>query len=224
MKIVLISDTHGLHRKIGYGGYNGCPPLPEGDILIHAGDVGESKHDVRDFMQWLEELDYVRKFFIAGNHDRYIANKADDFRTRVKHYKTITYLEDQAVNFDGYTIYGSPWTRNLPSWAYQVDDEDAKECWSNIPITTDILVTHGPPYGVMDQVCKHNLRGREDASVGCKALLERVKVVKPKLHVFGHIHEGRGIQTDGDTTFINASVLDENYYHWPAKAITFEID
>ncbi len=226
MRIVLISDTHGLHQDIGANrrSYNGVsPPLPKGDMIIHSGDLGESKADTRNFLHWFAGLkDYRYKIFIAGNHDRYVEGAPDDFLSYSNHYRSITYLEDSSVEIEGLKIYGSPYTRNLPSWAFQVKDgEEAVKHWSKIPDDTDILVTHGPPYGILDEVI--NLRGRTDRSVGCKSLRERVEEVKPKLHVFGHIHEGRGTELRNGTTFINASMLDENYYFWPSEAFTFDI-
>lgn len=220
MKVLLLSDTHGLHALLPN-------TLPEADVIVHAGDLGENKTDTRNFLHWFDTLNYRYKLFIAGNHDKYIQFNMEEFYHYHDYYRRrkqfgegqIKFLFDEGIEIDGLVFYGSPWTRNLPRWAFQVQDgEDAEKVWAKIPMETDVLITHGPAYGIGDEVHPQFLRGREDAHVGCKALLERIKVVKPRIHVFGHIHEGRGIY-NGDiedvgvpgVISINASVIDENY-------------
>lgn len=216
MRVLLISDTHGMHGRL-------TMPFPDADIIIHAGDLGENMTDTRNFLHWFDSLPYKYKVFIAGNHDKFIENRLEDFYHYLDYYRRrkkegegrITFLFDQTYEVEGIKIYGSPWTRNLPNWAFQVLDENAKKMWAKIPDDTDILVTHGPAYGIGDEVSPAMVRGREDAHVGCKALLERVKEVKSKIHVFGHIHEGVGLHTDIEgVQSVNASVVDENYHFW----------
>lgn len=216
MQVVLISDTHGMHGILNL-------PLPEGDIIIHSGDLGENMTDTRNFLHWFDSLPHKYKIFIAGNHDKFIERRLEDFYHYYDYYRRrkkegegqITFLFDQMVEFEGVKIYGSPWTRNLPNWAFQVADDQAAKCWSKVPDDIDILVTHGPAYGIGDAVSPQYLRGREDPHVGCKALLARVKEVKPKIHVFGHIHEGAGVHCDIEgVKSVNASVLDENYHFY----------
>ena len=216
MEVLLISDTHGKHGLLSH-------PLPKADMIIHAGDIGEHQWDTRNFLSWFHELPYKYKVFIAGNHDKWIERDLDNFYHYYDYYRhkrsegngRMKFLFDQTYEVEGIKIYGSPWTRNLPSWAFQVPDENATKLWAKIPDDTDILITHGPAYGIGDAVSEQMLRGREDPHVGCKALLERVKEVKPKIHVFGHIHEGAGLHCDIEgVKSVNASVLDENYYFY----------
>lgn len=225
MKLVIISDTHGMHEKIGSGKWGAPPPLPEGDLLIHCGDLSENQQEARNFLSWFEDLDYKYKIFIAGNHDRWVQNQMDQFLKYYHHYKTIKFLYDSYQEVEGLKIYGSPWTRNLPRWAFQVEDgEDARKCWNLIPNDTDVLVTHGPAYGIGDRLHEQFRRPGEDIHVGCVSLLEKVTEIKPILHVFGHIHEGRGTSNKIEgVTSINASMVDENYFFYPAPAFEFTI-
>lgn len=212
MKITAISDTHGKHSLL--------PKLAGGDVLIHAGDVGESKADTRNFLHWLDDQDYDFKVFIAGNHDRYIEDRFEDFMSYVNHYKCVTYLYDSFVIINDIKIYGAPWSRNLPRWAFQLPDENAKDKWSQIPFDTDILITHGPAYRKLDRLMYPRLN--EDPHVGCKQLSSRIDDIDPKYHIFGHIHEDYGIWTERFTTFINASCADINY-QMANPPINFEI-
>lgn len=211
MKITAISDTHGKHSEL---------KLPGGGILIHAGDVGESKSDTRNFLHWLDSQDYDFKVFIAGNHDRYIEDRFDDFMSYVNHYKSLVYLQDDFVIINGIKIYGAPWSRNLPRWAFQLLDEHAEAKWNQIPADTDILVTHGPAYGHGDLLMYPRMG--EDPKCGCKALGSRIWELSIGWHIFGHIHEDYGVTDDVFTQFINASSVDINY-QVVNEPINFEI-
>jgi hypothetical protein len=109
--------------------------------------------------------------------------------------------EDQQL-----VIYGTPWQPEFFNWAFNLPrGEKLKEKWDMIPVDTDILITHGPPFGKLDYVRYGN------ENVGCEELMKRVEEIKPKIHVFGHIHEGYGYVFDGNTHYINASVLNDRY-------------
>ena len=132
----------------------------------------------------------------------------------LKLYKWFEYLQDDLFmvgkNYDDMVkIYGSPWQPEFYNWAFNLPrmGEELKHKWDMIPMNTDILVTHGPAWGYVDKIVG------QTTNLGCELLTDRIKVVKPKIHVCGHIHSAYGYVFDGDTHFINASVLNEQYYY-----------
>ena len=215
MKITFISDTHNKHRFV-------TNDLPGGDLLIHAGDISSMgyEHEIREFCKWFNNIDnYTHKVFIAGNHDWGFQNNTEKVKEILEFYENITYLQDNEVlvGEDMVNVYGSPWQPEFYNWAFNLPRQgvELKEKWDNIPNNTDILITHGPAYGYVDKVI-----GRTE-NLGCELLTERIKDFKPKIHVCGHIHTGYGYTFDGDTHYINASVLNESYvYH--NKPLTIE--
>lgn len=197
MKIVLISDTHGRHERL---------KLPEGDMIIHAGDVGMrgNKQESLDFMNWFSSLDYTYKVFIAGNHDFYFEKTSSDELKKLIP-ENVMYLNDSGVTIEGLKLWGSPVQPWFFDWAFnRYRGAEIKRHWDLIPQDTDILITHGPAHGVLDKV----VRGPR---VGCEELIKRIQTVKPELFVFGHIHEAYGQYKIQKTLFVNASVLDERY-------------
>lgn len=232
MLVTLISDTHDQHRSVN---------LPGGDLLIHTGDFmtsGYSKSQAEDFFKWMEYQDYDDIVFIAGNHDRIMQNEPDAMKGILDGYKCIDYLEDTELVLYGdgpngdlpennIRIYGSPWQPEFYDWAFNLprNGDVLKSKWDAIPTNTDILLTHGPAWGILDEV--YNRRG---VHLGCELLTERIAVVKPKIHVCGHIHSGHGYYFDGTTHFFNASVLNESYeykhniWHFEWDSITNEIN
>ena len=226
LKISLISDTHTKHDRIvtSKSLRNSKHPLdlPGGDLLIHAGDFmnsGYNKTEALDFFKWYDEIDnYDTKVFIAGNHDRWMQNFAEEAKGMLTGYKTIEYLEDDwmGMYFDGHNgdmpeenvrIYGSPWQPWFHDWAFNLprNGEEMKARWDAIPDNIDILVTHGPAFGYLD------IPGGQNTRVGCEMLRERVDAFRPKIHVCGHIHGSWGHYFNGHTHFFNAAVLDERY-------------
>jgi len=195
MKIVCISDTHEMHGEL---------KVPDGDILIHAGDFtgrGEARA-IRKFDDWLGTLPHIHKIIIAGNHD--FLFESDPKRARAL-LTNCTYLEDDETDVEGLRIYGSPWQPWFYDWAFNLQrGAEIKRKWDKIPIGIDILITHGPPAGYGDE-CERGER------VGCIELLTAIKRTKPKYHIFGHIHENPGVWTNSGTTFINASSCNLNY-------------
>lgn len=202
MKIVCISDTHGLHKSMEH-------EMPDGDVLCVAGDITNIGHrdDVESFAAWLKKLPYKKKFVIAGNHDWCFANrKKDKAPIWLMADETIIYLQDTEFIYEGIKFYGSPWQPRFYDWAFNLDrGADIKEKWDLIPIDTDVLITHGPPIGIRDHV---PFTGK---NVGCLDLLDRIVDVRPKLHVFGHTHHEHGFTERGSTTFVNASICNEKY-------------
>ncbi len=194
MRIVLISDTHGRHREL---------VVPDGDMLIHAGDFTlNSKPDwiYRHFNIWLGELPHRHKIVIPGNHDFLLEDP--------KERRIITnavLLVDSGVEVEGIKIWGSPTTPLYGGAFGKSRPEDRRKLWAQIPDGLDILITHGPPFAILDH--SKSSERRE----GCPQLLEAVFRVLPRLHVFGHIHHGYGMLRTTDTLFVNASLLDEDY-------------
>ena len=204
-RLTFISDTHSKHKEI-------TKDLPGGDILLCAGDISSMgyKHEIREFCKWFDKINnYDHKIFIAGNHDWLFQRNPELAREIVNSYKTITYLQDETVNIDGINIYGSPWQPEFYNWAFNLprNGEEISNKWNMIPENTDILITHGPAWGYLD-----NIYGRID-KLGCELLAERIEKINPKIHLCGHIHTGHGHRFNGKTHFINAAVLDERYVY-----------
>jgi Icc-related predicted phosphoesterase len=200
MKIVTISDTHGKHHEL-------TKDLTEADIIIHAGDctnVGKD-YELLNFLDWFGGLPYKHKIFIAGNHDFYFEDN-NDIAQKYKD-KGVIYLMDQMVEVEGLKIYGSPWQPRFYDWAFNVNrGEEIAKKWAGIPEGLDILVTHGPAFGILDDTV-NGMR------VGCEELYKKIFEVKPKYHICGHIHYARGYRAFDGVTFINAACLGENYQY-----------
>ncbi|KAG7455912.1 hypothetical protein MATL_G00246130 [Megalops atlanticus] len=219
-RFVCISDTHSRTDAI---------QMPFGDVFIHAGDFTELglPSEVKKFNDWLGTLPYEIKIVIAGNHEltfdqEFMADliKQDFYyfpsasKLKPENYENVQslltnciYLQDSEVTVRGLRIYGTPWQPWYYGWGFNLPRGQALlDKWNQIPDTTDILITHCPPLGFLDWVPRKMQR------VGCVELLNTVqRRVQPKLHVFGHIHEGYGMMTDGATTFVNASACTVNF-------------
>jgi Icc-related predicted phosphoesterase len=218
-RITLISDSHNKHNLL-----NGF--LPGGDLLIHAGDISSRgyTHEIENFAKWYDKINnYDSKVFICGNHDFGFQDDAEKVKGLLTGYKNIDYLQDDWMMVgEEYErmvkIWGSPWQPEFHNWAFNLPrGEKLKEKWDMIPVDTDILITHGPPMGKLDYVPYDNV------NVGCEDLLTRIQDIKPKIHVFGHIHEGYGYVFDGNTHFINAAVLNGRY-EYQNKPLTIDWD
>ncbi|MDP4164525.1 MAG: metallophosphoesterase [Bacillota bacterium] len=199
MIIDCISDLHGYY-----------PKLDGGDLLIVAGDLAENDREISyvEFMDWFYAQPYERKILIAGNHDNFIAKFGFNM------FENSTYLCDSGTEFKGVKIWGSPWTKsffgmNRHCKAFTVgSDDELKEKWDLIPMDTNILVTHCPPWGILDRIPKENLGSISLANL----VFDPKRMCILKLHVFGHIHEWGGQMVDAvKLNFVNASIMDENY-------------
>ncbi len=178
----------------------------QGDLIIHAGDISNvgKEAGVIAFLDWFQNLNFKHKIFIAGNHDFYF-ERATDEEIQNLIPKEIIYLNDSGTEIDGIHIWGSPIQPWFHDWAFNRQrGADIKKHWDLIPQQTDILVTHGPPFGILDATMRQQ-------NVGCDDLFEKVKVVAPKIHAFGHIHEAYGIRELEGVKYINASVLNLQY-------------
>lgn len=198
MRLVVISDTHSLHDKID--------SLPDGDVLVHAGDFMNSGYDPQDissFNRWLGEQPFKHRVVIAGNHDRYFQAAPQQAQALLTN---AIYLENSGVTIDGVSFWGSPYTPEFLHWAFMYPQGPAARLyWDQIPANLDVLITHGPPYGILDQTAPG------EAHLGCEELLHAIEQKKPKVHLFGHIHGGAGTFQNESTRFVNAAYLNERY-------------
>ena len=198
MKICIISDTHNKHKRLA--------KLPDADVIIHCGDftsMGHS-HEIVEFMKWYSKLPYKHKIIIAGNHDWLF--ETNHLLALEKVPENVIYLEDGEIIIDGIKFYGTPVQLPFMNWAFNRPEEKLKKHWGAIPDDTDVLITHQPPFGLMDWSVYDKIH------TGSPSLYkEVVERIKPRVHCFGHIHSGHGIKVIEDITFINASNLDEDY-------------
>lgn len=192
MKIVCISDTHELHRDL---------VVPPGDVLIHAGDFtffGKGTKAIVDFNSWLGELPHRWKIITCGNHE--FAIEADPGLRRLIT-NGILLLNESAMVGQA-KVWASPLTQHYGGAFGRSNVADRVRAYASIPLDTDILVTHGPPYGVLDES-----PSEYPGPAGDWELREAVMRVRPKLHVFGHVHSGYGVRATRHTAFVNAALF-----------------
>lgn len=201
MRIVTVSDTHGMHDQV---------TIPEGDVLIHSGDCTDDAGQtaLRNFLIWFEKQPCEHKVLVAGNHDWAFEKWSDLARLMVKEVApSVNYLQGSGLNIGDVLFWGSPITPEFCGWAFNRQrGAEIKAHWDHIPRGVDVLVTHGPPHGILDYNPGDKLH------CGCEDLRDAVQLHRPKLHVFGHIHAGYGWSKNEHTTFINAACCDERYY------------
>lgn len=213
VRIGFISDTHGKHREL---------ELMDCDILVHSGDItvrGE-KETVIDFNRWLYTVSAEHKIVIAGNHDWCLEKEYKENNNEYIHtlLNNCHYLCNSSVKVCGIKFWGSPFTPYFHGWAFNQYENELKRTWAKIPLDTDVLVTHGPAYKLLDLTY-------DDINVGCRHLLEKIKEIKPKIHAFGHLHEqGNKQLIVDDTMFINACNLDLTYKVINIKPIYIELE
>lgn len=224
MRIVFLSDTHNLHRQIS---------IPDGDVLVHAGDAGEdgTRDEIEDFVDWLSSLPHRHKIFVGGNHDEIAEEEPSIVTGPGVHHLWDSEVTIDGIRFYGspWRVVGQdrieqvmkagqkrelkrkrgllPSGENLErKWsAFMVSETWADLFWHEIPEGVDVLVTHMPPFGVLDW------RGK---CGGSPALLHHIKRAKPRLHVFGHIHGDGGKSmtlSDLPTTFLNVASCADAY-------------
>lgn len=215
-KIVAISDTHG--RTI--------PNLPKGDILISAGDWsgrGTFEETFR-FIRWMESIrnNYKHIVCVPGNHDRWIQDNLSLAMEEFANSDLILLVDDFTI-IEGIKIYGHPWTPIFHNWAFNADDKKRKKLLSNIPNDVDVLVSHGPPYGLLDELDEYG--SEPGLNVGCQYLRDLVdnKSNKFQLLIAGHIHNQSGIIKHNNKLIVNAASLNEQYeIQDPYKVIYLE--
>lgn len=199
MRIVATADLHGS-----------LPDIPECDLLLIAGDICPmDNHEksyqalwlVAEFRPWLLRQPARHIVFIGGNHD--FVCQMEGFEVEAAKFGA-TYLQDSLLEIEGLRIWGTPWVRTHPRWAFHLSDAEGRERFRQIPESADIILSHGPVAGILDDV-----RGE---STGSSSLASQLQRVSPLLFISGHIHEcgGRAEQI-GETTFVNASRMDKDY-------------
>lgn len=196
MKIICISDTHNKHKEI---------IIPQGDLIIHAGDFTEAgtKAETFDFLKWFSALPHQHKILIAGNHDFYLEKHESNLENIIP--KNIHYLRDSGISIGNFNFWGSPVTPGEGRWAFtRKRGSEILKHWEKIPKDTDFLITHTPPYKILDEI-------ENKQHIGCQQLIRKLKELKLAHHIFGHIHDDYGIVRTSDTTFVNASSLDGKY-------------
>lgn len=212
LRVVCISDTHSQHRRLS--------SLPRGDVLVHAGDLTlrGDESELVDFAHWYAEIEgFERKICIAGNHDLgldvercgalKLPSAKSAFLEALQKDNRCVYLEDSGVDVRSISFWGSPWQPYYCDWCFNVArGEPCRAKWRAIPSNVDVLLTHGPPLGRAD-LCESGARA------GCLDLLEEIQTrIRPKVNIFGHIHEAyKDLSSDGHTDFVNAASCDLNY-------------
>jgi predicted phosphodiesterase len=190
MHILHLSDTHNQHRQLGN--------LPAADVIIHSGDISfaGTGEEVMDFIEWFGSLNYQYKIFIAGNHDYALEGITPE---RIQRFlpDSCFYLYNSGITINGIHFWG------IPFFFSPDETNSVTETIEFIPDDTDVLITHRPPYGILDQ--SNNIR------FGCTDLLQAVTRIRPAYHLFGHIHDAYGIEKQKRTTFANAAVVDAEY-------------
>jgi Icc-related predicted phosphoesterase len=199
MKIVAISDTHNKHRVIN---------IPKCDILIHAGDATSTgdKHQIEHFFKWYAEQDAKYILFTPGNHDWMFQTHPEEARRLCDKYDVIL-LQDSGIELEGIKFWGMPWTPFFCNWAFNAyRGNDITKYVNLIPENTEVLITHGPRMGILDEV------PRDNEKVGCYDLGRRIdQLLSLKLHVCGHIHHSSGEHYFNGVKYINAAMCDEMY-------------
>ena len=208
MKFVTIADTHNQHNRL---------TLPKADVLIHAGDVSMrgTEPEIIDFLNWFSKQDFQYKILVAGNHDFYFERASEEQINKILP-SNIIYLKDSGVTINDISIWGSPITPWFFNWAFNRHrGEPIQRHWDMIPDNTDILITHGPVFKVLDKT-------KKGQHTGCEDLLNKINEINPKVHICGHIHEDYGTAETAGIKFINASVLNEKY-ELKNKPVIFEL-
>ena len=200
MKIHHISDTHGLHNDI---------LLPDNiDIIVHSGDCSNKRNpcfnekEVIDFAKWFSSLSVKHKIFVPGNHDSSIESGLikDSFFSNLG----INILNNSGISIDGIEFWGSPYTKKFNDWSFMLEDNSLKYVWDLIPVTTNVLITHGPPEGILDRVFSDN---DDIISVGSQTLYNKIKSLNLSAHLFGHIHSEEIVKNNGEVIKINNSAV-----------------
>lgn len=204
MKIICISDTHNLHRELN---------VPPGDVVIHAGDFSEagSQSETLEFLKWFSSLPHPHKILVAGNHDFYLEKHPEKLDQIIP--GNVHYLIESGISIENVKFWGAPFTPGDGHWAFnRKRGADIRQNWNLIPEDTNILITHSPPFGILDEL--DNKR-----HIGCEELGKRIKKLKIPHHIFGHVHNDYGVVRTGDTMFINSSSLDGRYRHINAPTV-----
>lgn len=195
LRLVCLSDTHNLHDQL---------EVPDGDVLLHAGDFtgGGTAAEIEAFGAFLAGLPHREKVVIAGNHDFLFEWEPERARALLGE---VTYLQDSGARIEGLHVWGSPWQPWFNDWAFNLPrGAPLAERWALVPESVDVLLTHGPPRGVLDTTF-------DGKAVGCEELEVARARIRPRLHLFGHIHEAYGTHREDGILSVNASNCDPRY-------------
>ena len=196
MRIVVTSDTHGKHDELAE---------MSGDVLIHCGDFCDGFHpdedDIRRIDNWFGRQQFRKILCTGGNHDFVAQDHSGDEPL----FENASYLVDEGLVFEGVRFYGAPWVPMLQSWAYYLSDDELFAKWSLIPSDTDVLITHTPPWHILDSPRDPEIH------CGCSHLAARISELHLKLHCFGHNHASYGRVDHDGMTYLNASAVDSNF-------------
>lgn len=189
------------------------PPLPEGDVLVFAGDATSAgeRSTYESFDEWLGRQPFKYRIAVPGNHDFQVNHSGPPWPV---HFMNATTLIDSGVTIEGVRFYGSPWTPRFGFWAWMLErgSQELANKWAKIPGDVDVLITHGPPYGILDQAIPDH-----SEHIGDAALMREYDRIAPKFHIFGHIHGSRGVKEIGKTIFVNAAAVNEAYKLYPVQ-------
>ena len=213
MKIVFISDTHIKHRDLDFS----MSKYNDVETIVHSGDFSHNQKQFDDFINWFSELPFKNKILIPGNHEILVQENEEDFFRVCKEFGIIG-LIDSGVVIDDIKFYGSPWTPLFFNWAYMKEDYILDQYWDKIPNDVNVLITHGPAYGILDGVIHYGI----GENVGSESLADRIDHLKKlKIHTFGHIHEARGMYKENKILRINASSVNQNYEILPPFIVDY---
>lgn len=212
MKIVAISDTHTLHQHV---------QVPEGDVLVHCGDWTNrgDLDDIKKFLEWFTGQPHKHKVFIAGNHELTLefggATRNKSLAMISKYTNDNThFLENSSVMIEGLKFYGSPATPWFFNWAFNFQrGKDIAVEWAKIPDDVNVLITHGPSYGILDLVEDTLANKGRDLHQGCQDLKDRISYLRElEVHLCGHLHTdgGKSVKVAG-VMYANAAICTERY-------------
>ena len=205
MNVVVISDTHSRERKIEW--FKNKENINKVNTVIHCGDFSHSEKTFWSFLKWYSELEIDNKILIAGNHDEYVRDIGYEKMKEICSAYHVNYLQDSGIEIDGIKFWGSPMSNEYGSWAFMANDFELDQYWQKIPLDTNVLITHGPAYGVGDYVFQDNI---QDNHVGSRTLEIRIRELKNlKYHFVGHIHDSKNkiYQNEHFITY-NACIMD----------------
>ena len=217
MKVIAFSDVHGQYIRFinedipNHLRATPMPIIPECDVLIFAGDYSWASglRSSVAFTDWFREQPGIYKILVPGNHD---------YNIDLVNTEGMSVLINQEVVIEGVKFFGSPYTPEFMGWNYMLLEHELEEMYSKFPEDIDVLITHGPPLGIMDSFRQNNMR---PSRMGSKALLEFVYKIKPSHHVFGHNHKV-GYRSKDGIEFHNVSLLNQDYrMSYPLS--TFEV-
>ncbi|MBD3612812.1 MAG: metallophosphoesterase [Hydrogenovibrio crunogenus] len=227
MKIAHISDTHGCQPNLLWSPTCSNQAQATGldllinkfgdiDVLVHSGDFmahSLCENELKNFIEWFDSLPFKHKILVPGNHDILCEEFQNKPEQRDKFFpKGMHLLINESVEIDGIKFWGSPYTPWFHDWGFQLHQHEAETLWPKIPDDVDVLITHGPAKGILDDLYAENKEDPRISSVGCPFLLKRINELDTlKAHLFGHIHGGYGRSEQNGYVALNSAIMNERY-------------